>query len=248
VNRGDAPFAWDNEHQAQPVEVPAFQIDVHSVTNRDYLEFLEAGGYEDDALWDAEGLAWRDEQRIARPLFWEFRRGGWFWRGQWDLLPLPMAWPAYVTQAEASAYARWRGGRLPSEAEYHRAAFGTPEGRERAHPWGDAPPDATRGNFDFENADPVPVGSYPLGRSAWGVHDLVGNGWEWTSSEFAPFPGFEPMPTYPVYSTDFFDGKHAVLKGASPVTSRSLIRRSFRNWFRRTYPYVYAKFRLAWPA
>ena len=163
----------------------------------------------------------------------------------WDLIPLPMAWPVYVSHAEASAYARWKGRRLPTEAEYHRAAYGTPEGPERAHPWGEAPPDATRGHFDFAGADPVPVGSFPKGASAWGVRDLVGNGWEWTSTVFAPFPGFQPMPSYPQYSADFFDGKHYVMKGASPVTAKELIRRSFRNWFRPTYPYVYAKFRTA---
>jgi formylglycine-generating enzyme required for sulfatase activity len=134
---------------------------------------------------------------------------------------------------------------LPSEAQYHRAAFGTPEGEERDYPWGSEAPDATRGNFDFANWDPVPVGTYPNGASAWGVHDLVGNGWEWTSTPFAGFEGFEPMPTYRVYSAEFFDGRHFVMKGASPVTARHLVRRSFRNWFRPNYPYVYGTFRCA---
>ena len=89
----------------------------------------------------------------------------------------------------------------------------------------------------------MPVGSRPAGASAWGVQDLVGNGWEWTSTVFEPFPGFEPMPSYPVYSADFFDGKHYVMKGASPATAKELLRRSFRNWFRGNYPYVYATFR-----
>jgi formylglycine-generating enzyme required for sulfatase activity len=149
----------------------------------------------------------------------------------------------YVTQAQASAYAAWKGMRLPTEAEYHRAAFGAPEGGERSFPWGEEQPDATRGNFDMRRYDPVPVGSYPLGASAWGVNDLIGNGWEWTATPFAPLDGFTPMITYPVYSADFFDGKHYVLKGASPVTDRQIIRRTFRNWFRADYPYLYAKFR-----
>ncbi len=159
------------------------------------------------------------------------------------------AWPVYVSQEEAAAFARWRGRRLPTEAEYHRAAFGAPDRpdgmRERQFPWGDAAPDATRGNFDFASWEPVPVGARPLGASAWGVHDLVGNGWEWTSTVFGPFPGFEPMASYPEYSADFFDGQHYVMKGASPATARELVRRSFRNWFRPNYPYVYAKFRTA---
>jgi formylglycine-generating enzyme required for sulfatase activity len=160
-----------------------------------------------------------------------------------EAIPLPAAWPVYVSHSEASAYARWRGMRLPTEAEYHRAAYGVPRGLERAYPWGDDAPDATRGHFDFAGWDPRPVGQYPAGRSAWGVDDLLGNGWEWTSTVFAPFPGFTPLPSYPEYSADFFDGRHYVLKGASQATARDLLRRSFRNWFRPHYPYVYAAFR-----
>lgn len=241
--RPGQPFAWDNELPRHEVDVAAFSIDVHSVPNRDYLAFVEAGGYDREQLWEPQDWLWRSEHAHAHPLFWELHRGMWFWRGMWDLIPLPMAWPVYVSHAEASAYARWKGRRLPTESEYHRAAFGTLSGHERAHPWGDAEPDANYGNFDFARWDPVPVGSFPRGASAWGVHDLVGNGWEWTSTPFAPFEGFRPMPSYPQYSVDFFDGKHFVMKGASPATAKELVRRSLRNWFRPTYPYVYAKFR-----
>ena len=241
----DQPFGWDNEYPRHEVEVPAFSVDVHSVTNRDFLEFVESGAYASDEPWDEEGGGWRESNAVRHPLFWELHRGQWFWRGMWDLLPLPMAWPAYVAHAEASAYARWRGRRLMTEPEFHRAAYGTPGGEERRYPWGDAAPDALRGRFDFTAWDPAPVGAHPRGASAWGVHDLVGNGWEWTSTVFAPFEGFRPMPSYPQYSADFFDGKHYVLKGASPATAKELIRPSFRNWFRGTYPYVYAKFRTA---
>jgi formylglycine-generating enzyme required for sulfatase activity len=159
-----------------------------------------------------------------------------------ESIPLPPSWPVYVTWAEAAAFAAWDGARLPTEAEYHRAAFGTPDGHERAYPWGDEPPGG-RGVFDFVRWDPAPVGSRPEGASAFGVHDLVGNGWEWTSSVFAGFDGFSPLRTYPEYSADFFDGQHFVMKGASPVTAAVLLRRGFRNWFRPRYPYVYATFR-----
>jgi formylglycine-generating enzyme required for sulfatase activity len=160
-----------------------------------------------------------------------------------EQIPLPPSWPVWVTQAEASAFARWKGARLPTEAEYHRAAFGDPSGREHSFPWGEAEPDASRGNFGFQQWEPVPVGSFPEGASAWGIHDLIGNGWEWTSTVFDGFPGFQPMASYPQYSADFFDGKHFVMKGASPVTGTELVRRSFRNWFRPNYPHVYATFR-----
>jgi formylglycine-generating enzyme required for sulfatase activity len=162
-----------------------------------------------------------------------------------DRIPLPDAWPVYVTQAEAAAYATWRGGRLPTEAEFQRAAYGTPEGDQRRWPWGAEPASADEGVFDFCSWDPEPAGSHPGGRSAWGVDDLVGNGWEWTSTVFGPFPGFRPMTSYPEYSADFFDDQHVVMKGASPATARELLRPTLRNWFRARYPYVYATFRCA---
>jgi formylglycine-generating enzyme required for sulfatase activity len=153
-------------------------------------------------------------------------------------------WPVYVSLAEARAYARWQGGRLPTEAEFHRAAFGDMVSAARPFPWGAAMPGAQHGNFDFQRWAPTPVGSHPEGASAWGVHDLIGDGWEWTETPFTGLPGFEPyIPAYPGYSADFFDGKHYVLKGASWATARDLVRPSFRNWFQAHYPYVFAKFR-----
>jgi iron(II)-dependent oxidoreductase len=239
------PFGWDNEFGEQRVDIPAFEIDVHSVTNAEFLEFMEAGGYDTRALWSDAGWQWRQADRISHPTFWIREGGSWFWRGMFENIRLPESWPVYVSYEEAAAFARWRGRRLPTEAEYHRAAFGSPSGEEGAFPWGNDAAESTRGNFDFTSWEPVPVGSRPLGASAWGVHDLVGNGWEWTSTIFGPFPGFEPMASYPEYSADFFDGQHYVLKGASSATAKELVRRSFRNWFRPNYPYVYAKFRTA---
>ena len=247
ADREGIAFGWDNEFDEHRVEVPAFGIDVFDVTNAEFMEFVEAGGYRTRELWSDENWRWLQEEKLEHPTFWipSTRTGvkGFVWRGMFEAVPLPPDWPVYVSQAEATAFARWRNRRLPTEAEYHRAAFGTPTGVERSYPWGDAPPDPAHGNFDFARFEPVPVGSYPAGASAWGVHDLVGNGWEWTSTVFAPFPGFEPMASYPVYSTDFFDGKHWVMKGGSFATARPLLRRSLRNWFRGNYPYPYATFR-----
>jgi ergothioneine biosynthesis protein EgtB len=243
ARRDHVPFGWDNEFEEVVVDVPEFEIDVHDVTNADFLEFVEAGGYRRPELWSDEGWRWKEEAEVAHPTFWERREDVWVWRGQFSDVPLPAAWPVYVSHAESAAYARWRGVRLPTEAEFHRAAYGTPSGAERSYPWGEEELGPTCGNFDFARWEPMPVGSFPAGASAWGVHDLVGNGWEWTSTVFAPFPGFEPMPSYPVYSADFFDGKHWVMKGGSFATSKHLLRRSLRNWFRGNYPYVYATFR-----
>ena len=239
----EIPFGWDNEFPRLSRDVPAFAIDTHNVTNRQFLEFVTAGGYTNPDLWSETDWAWRTEAGIDHPPFWSRLGGDWLWRGMFELIPLPPAWPVYVSHAEARAYARWKRLRLPTEAEFHRAAFGTPQGLERSYPWGEAQPDPTRGNFGFQHWEPVPVGSYPAGVSAWGVHDLVGNGWEWTSTVFEGFPGFSPMASYPEYSADFFDGQHYVMKGASPVTASGLVRRSLRNWFRPHYPYVYAAFR-----
>jgi formylglycine-generating enzyme required for sulfatase activity len=225
IDRSAAAYAWDNECPRRVETVGGFAIESGNVANAAYLEFVEAGN-------------------VPHPPFWEKREGGWMWRGLFEEIPLPPAWPVYVSHAEAEAYARWRGARLPTEGEFQRAAFGTPGGEERPFPWGaDAPEPGVHGVFDFTSWDPRPAGSHPAGRSAWGVDDLVGNGWEWTSTPFAPFPGFRPQATYPGYSADFFDGDHFVMKGASPATARELLRPTFRNWFRGRYPYMYATFR-----
>jgi gamma-glutamyl hercynylcysteine S-oxide synthase len=244
-NRHELPFGWDNERPGTVADVSAFAIERHDVSNAAYLQFVEAGGYDDARWWRPDDWEWVQSQSVRHPLFWERHDGEWYWRGMFDLVPLPPAWPVYLSHAEASAYAGWRGCRLPSEAEFQRAAYGTPAGVERQHPWGDTPPEPQHGAMDFSSWDPVPAGSHPAGQSAWGIDDLVGNGWEWTSTPFAPFDGFVAMPSYPEYSADFFDGEHFVMKGASPVTASELARPTFRNWFRARYPYVYATFRCA---
>jgi iron(II)-dependent oxidoreductase len=240
---GGGDFGWDNEYDAHAVEVPAFAIDRHPVTNGEYLAFIAAGGYQEPAFWSEDDWRWRSEHDLAHPAFWIRSGARWQYRGMFEHLPLPLSWPVYVSHAEASAYARWAGKALPSEAQWQRAAYGTPDGGERTYPWGDAPPHAGSGNFDFQGWDPVPVGACPKNRSAFGVMDLLGNGWEWTSTPFAPFDGFRPYRCYPGYSANFFDGRHYVLKGGSARTAACLLRRSFRNWFQPHYPYVYAGFR-----
>ena len=243
IPRGRDIFGWDNEFEEHCVAVPAFAIGAYKVTNGEFLQFVREGGYDDRHLWSTADWAWIHDQKTAHPRLWFRRQDQWFYRSMFEELPLPLDWPVYVSHAEAAAYARFRGTSLPTEAQFHRAAYGTDQGTERAYPWGDAPPDAGLGNFDFERWDPVAVGSYPDGRSAFGLEDALGNGWEWTSSPFAPYPGFEPFPFYRGYSADFFDGKHFVVKGASPRTAASMLRRSFRNWFQPHYPFVYASFR-----
>jgi ergothioneine biosynthesis protein EgtB len=237
-------FGWDNEFEAHQVDVPEFAIDNYNVTNRDFLLFIQAGGYSDRSLWSSEGWEWKTRENVQNPAFWRREGNLLAYRTMFGDVRLPMDWPVYVSHAEASAYAKWLGRKLPSEEQFHRAAYGTSdENVERNYPWGDEPPSPHYGNFDFAHWDPSPVASYPRGASAYGVHDLVGNGWEWTRTEFQPFPGFSAMPFYPGYSANFFDGKHYVMKGGSPRTAACMLRRSFRNWFQPYYPYTYATFR-----
>jgi formylglycine-generating enzyme required for sulfatase activity len=219
----DGLFGWDNEYDEHTVFVPAFRVQRYKVTNGEYLAFVRAGA--------------------RLPHFWSERSGKLHYRGMFGEIPLPLNWPVYVTLREAEAYAKWLGKRLPTEAEYHRAAFATPDKTTRPFPWGEASPNHTNGNFDFKRWDPEPVHAAPDSESAFGVEQLVGNGWEWTQTVFSPFDGFKPSPSYLGYSANFFDGQHYVLKGASPRTAGRLLRRSFRNWFRPEYSYVYAGFR-----
>jgi iron(II)-dependent oxidoreductase len=168
----------------------------------------------------------RDAATETVPHYWVNRGGQWFWRGMFEEIPLPLNWPVYATLDQARAYAASRGAEIPTEAQYHRAA---PQKIE------------SDANLDYKHWDPVPVAP------SEGVSQMVGNGWEWTSSVFAPFEGFTPHPSYTGYSANFFDGKHYVIKGASPRTAMKLVRRSFRNWFRPEYPHAYATFRLCQP-
>lgn len=241
--RNGGAFGWDNEFEQNTVEVPEFAIDSLNVTNGEFLEFLRDGGYERRELWSEDAWRWIQDEKVRHPAFWRPEGDSWVYRGMFAEILLPLDRPAYVSQAEATAFARGRGKTLPTEAQFHRAAYGTREGSERGFPWGEGPPDASKGNFDFARWEPAPVGAYPAGDSAFGVADLVGNGWEWTSSVFAPFPGFTAFPFYAGYSANFFDGKHYVMKGGSSRTAACMLRRSFRNWFQPHYPYVYAAFR-----
>jgi ergothioneine biosynthesis protein EgtB len=224
-------FGWDNEFGEQQVEVPAFDIDRYMVTNGAYLQFLDDGGYQRREYWTEADWAWKEAERIEHPVCWARRDGDWRLRTMFDDIPLPLAWPVYVSHAEASAFARWRGMRLPTEAEWQRAAHG-------------ALPSPTD-NFDFRNWDPVAVDSTPDSVSTWGVEGLYGNGWEWTSTVFGPLPGFKPFPFYEGYSANFFDGQHYAMKGGSARTAQCMLRPTFRNWFQPRYQHAYSGFRCA---
>ena len=233
LNASSGEFGWDNEFDAHTVEVPAFTIDKYKVTNGQYLAFLTDGGYTRREFWSDADWKWLTRNAIRHPAFWQQENGEWFWRSMFDLIPLPLDWPVYVSHAEASAFARWTGHALPTEAQWQRAAFGAEEVPAIEEMRGDSL------RFDpvaVDDADLIPPGPFP-------IVGMRGNGWEWTSSVFAPFAGFRRFDCYPGYSEPFFDGKHFVLKGGSARTAASMLRASFRNWFQPHYPYVYAGFR-----
>ena len=185
--------------------MPSFSVDVFPVTNGEYLKFVRAGGYEDRNYWKPEDWEWIAPRPHCTSAFLVQRSSSpaadpdtqWEYRAMFGTIPLPLSWPVYVSHAEASAFARWAGKKLPTEAQWHRAAYGTPEETERAYPWGSAPPESSRGNFHHQSWDATPVDAHPAGASAFGVFDLLGNGWEWTSTPFGPLPGFAPLPVLP---------------------------------------------------
>lgn len=244
---GALTFGWDNECPRHQTAVEGFLLQDLPVTVGRFHAFVQAGGYDTRELWDDEGWAWKESSGLERPHSWRLQGDRTEVRSLFAWLPLEevAGWPVQVSRAEAAAYATWQGARLPTEAELNRAAYIGADGGLRDYPWGNARPSG-QANLGFLSGGLEPVLQRRAGQGPWGHHELVGNAWEWTSTPFRPLPGFEAWHyTYPGYSTDFFDDAHAVVFGASWATARGLARRSFRNWYRPTYPYVFAGFRLA---
>jgi gamma-glutamyl hercynylcysteine S-oxide synthase len=239
---------WCNEYEGHTVDVAPFDIEARKTTHGDWLDFIEAGGYHDARYWAEADWAWVIAHELQAPARWHRRADQWWFEVSGVEVPLPLSWPVYVSQAEAQAYARFRSAALPTEAQWHRAVHGTEAGTTQPFPWGEARPrPGVHGNFGFAHETPTTVGSHPKGQSAFGLDEPIGNGWEWTSTAFAPFPGFAAHPKYPGYSSAFFEGRHFVLAGASHVTAPRLVRRSFRNWYQPHYRAPFATVRLARP-
>jgi gamma-glutamyl hercynylcysteine S-oxide synthase len=242
----DEAWAYDNERPAHTVDLPAFRIDAAPVTNGQYGEFVAAGGYHEPRWWTEEGWAWRQKAHLEAPEFWRGEGDG-----RWSRLrfgwreDVPAEEPVqHVCWFEADAYARWAGKRLPTEAEWEKAASWSPEGQKRRWPWGDAEPDATLANLGGSLYRPAPVGAYPAGISAYGCHQMIGDVWEWTSSDFEPYPGFATFP-YREYSEVFFGSGYKVLRGGSWAASPLAVRTTFRNWDYPIRRQIFAGFRCA---
>jgi len=232
----DEPFVFDNEKWAHPVELAPFRIARAPVTQARFAEFVDDAGYARKALWSEAGWRWREAGGIGGPAGWERRAGGWARRTFDRWAPLEPHQPMVnVSAFEAEAYCRWAGRRLPTEAEWEAAAAGEPgpdgrlSARKRRFPWGDAPPGPARAHVDARALHPIDVGALPAGDSAFGCRQLIGNVWEWTATDFAPYPGFVPDP-YREYSEPWF-GTHRVLRGGSFATPGRLLRNTWRNFY-----------------
>ncbi|MGP3973817.1 ergothioneine biosynthesis protein EgtB [Streptomyces sp. 8N114] len=242
----DDPWALDNERPAHRREVPAFCIDTLPVSNGAYLRFIEDGGYADPRWWTPVGWDHVRRTGLRAPLFWKREQDRW-WRRRFGVRePVPEAEPVmHVSWYEADAYARWAGRRLPTEAEWEKAARHDPDtGRSRRFPWGESPPGPDRANLGQRHLGPAPVGGYPAGASALGVRQLMGEVWEWTSSDFAPYPGFTAFP-YPEYSEVFFGPSYKMLRGGCFGTDPVVARATFRNWDYPVRRQIFAGFRTA---
>jgi gamma-glutamyl hercynylcysteine S-oxide synthase len=239
------PWALDNERPAHQVDVPGFWLDTTPVTNAAYAEFIADGGYSDPRLWTAEGWAHRQRAELTAPLFWS-------WEGTWTRVSFGTQEPVipnepvlHVCWYEADAYARWAGRRLPTEAEWEKAARHDPaSGRSRRYPWGDHDWKPRLANLRQRHLRPAPAGSYPDGAAPCGARQLIGDVWEWTSSDFLPYPGFAAWP-YREYSQVFFGPEYKVLRGGSFGTSPMACHGTFRNWDYPIRRQIFAGFRTA---
>ena len=241
------PWAYDNERPAHTVELAPYRIDRAPVTNAAYLQFMESGGYDDRRFWSEAGWDWRTQEEARSPLFWnEQGTGSWMRLRYGRLEPIePLEPVEHVSWHEANAFATWAGKRLPTEPEWEKAASWDPTTKTKSKfPWGDTPPDDRTANLNQTRFRPTPVGTYPAGASAYGCHQMIGDVWEWTSSDFEPYPGFNSFP-YREYSEVFYGRDYKVLRGGSWATHPTAIRNTFRNWDFPMRRQIFAGFRCA---
>ncbi|MGH8962673.1 MAG: ergothioneine biosynthesis protein EgtB [Jatrophihabitantaceae bacterium] len=244
VDGTDEPFSLDNERPAHTVEVGPFWIGRVPVTNAQWRDFVDDGGYDTQRWWSARGWAHRVEAGLERPKFWT-ADGTRIRFGIEETVP-PDEPVQHVSYFEAEAFAAWSGARLPTELEWEKACAWDPATRTRRRwPWGSAEPSTALANLGGGALRPAPVGAYPAGASAYGVEQLIGDVWEWTSSDLQPWPGFVPM-IYRQYSEPFFGGDYRVLRGGSWAVAPSTIRPSFRNWDHPMRRQIFTGVRLAW--
>jgi iron(II)-dependent oxidoreductase len=244
VDAESEPLSLDNERPAHIVDVPTFRIGRVPVTNAEWQQFIEDGGYREPRWWSPRGWEHRRQADLVAPQFWN-RDGSRTRFGFREQIP-PMEPVQHVTFFEAEAYAAWAGARLPSEMEWEKACAWDPlTGARRRYPWGATGPHPGLANLGGDALRPAPVGAYPGGASAYGAEQMLGDVWEWTTSPLRPWPGFAPM-IYQRYSEPFFDGDYKVLRGGSWAVAADILRPSFRNWDHPIRRQIFAGVRLAW--
>ncbi|HEX5386544.1 MAG TPA: ergothioneine biosynthesis protein EgtB [Gemmatimonadales bacterium] len=246
IGTDDHTAAYDNERPRHPVALEPYWMDVTPVTNGAYLAFIDAGGYRRREWWSDAGWRWLTGAAVSAPKHWESSHGEWTTRTMDLVRPLDPARPVcHVSYWEAEAYARFAGKRLPTESEWEAAAAWDPaSGTVRPYPWGDEPPTPEHANLGQRAFDTAPVGAYPRGRSAVGCYGMLGDVWEWTSSDFTGYPGFASWP-YREYSEVFFGGEYKVLRGGSWATQPGAVRNTFRNWDYPIRRQIFSGFRCA---
>jgi gamma-glutamyl hercynylcysteine S-oxide synthase len=243
-------FVFDNEQWAHEMTVAPFVISRTAVSNAAFTAFVNDGGYRHRDFWCEEGWQWRENANALHPVYWKSIGNGQWLRRDFDRwVELEADLPViHVNWYEATAYCRWAGRRLPTESEWEMAASCEPSAdgygvisRKRIYPWGDDPPTAGRANLNWIAMGCLPVSALPAGDSAFGCRQMIGNIWEWTATEFQPYPGFEPGP-YKEYSEPWF-GSHKVLRGGCWATRSRLIRNNYRNFYTPDRRDVWAGFR-----
>ena len=226
-------FAFDNEKPAHQVFLQDFAIDRAPVSNGDFLQFMRDGGYQNFRWWFSEGWEAVNRERWQAPLYWELHDGQWMIRDFSGLHPAaskanePVC---HVSSYEASAYSKWAGKRLPNEAEWEKAAcLGPDKNARQLFPWGEDSPNTAKANL-LENGlwSPAPIGAFPEGQNVYGCHQMIGDVWEWTTSDYVPYPGFKSE--FDEYNDKWFVNQK-VLRGGSYATPQIHIRSTFRNFF-----------------
>ena len=246
IGTDDRSESYDNERPRHSVEVRPFLIDVSPATNGDFLGFIAAGGYNRPELWSEAGRRWLAESGAAAPKYWFEDGGRWMTRAMDRVGPVEPGHPVcHVSWYEAEAFARFAGKRLPTEIEWEAAASWDPAtGRKRRFPWGDEPASSELANVDQLGFGTAPVGAYRRNVSPIGCYGMIGDVWEWTASDFRPWPGFEAFP-YREYSEVFFGDEYKVLRGGSWATRPGAVRNTFRNWDYPIRRQIFSGFRCA---
>jgi iron(II)-dependent oxidoreductase len=238
--RLDENLVFDNEKWEHPVEIPHFAMSRSAVTEGDFADFVDDGGYRRPELWTEDGWQWRSRTQADHPVYWVRDGQRWHTRVFDRIVPLRTGVTLiHVNWYEADAYCRWAGRRLPTEAEWEFAAAG---GEKRAFPWGNDAPAPAHAHLDCRTVGCAPAGAFERGDTPEGVRQMIGNAWEWTSSDFGPYPGFIRDP-YKEYSEPWFGPPYKVLRGGCWATRSRLIRNTWRNFYTKDRRDVFAGFR-----